>query len=308
MLQLIVPGFGRPWPDGIERPATESLDLLLARSDRLAGGVGYAEILFDLFKVPEASRVTTPFCWKALTGEAPKRWVMHADPVHLRADRDRLLLFDLPAGVVPPQEARHFAGAFNEHFSADGLTLHILAPAYWFIALDARPGARFTPLDRALDMPLDEAMPTGPEADRWRQLMNEVQMLFFQLPVNREREERGQLTVNGLWFSEPGRVMESPKVAPRLLSAVEDPLLQGLMECSEKGDTDDQLLVFDTLERAFNQQDSRALVTAMQRLDTQVGTLLQQKLELRLQDCNGTGWHWKPAMKWRFWRRVRPLA
>ena len=38
-------------------------------------------------------------------GEVPPGWVMHADPVHLRPDQDRLLLFDAPSMAITRREA-----------------------------------------------------------------------------------------------------------------------------------------------------------------------------------------------------------
>ena len=304
MLHLIVPALGHPWPQpGYTPPETPALDRLLARADPGAGADSYAETLFDLFQVPAGSRATAPFCWLGLQGEPPPGWVMHADPVHFHPDRDRLLLFTLAEGAVSPEEAQGYVRAFNDHFAGEGMVLHALAGQRWFLTLDREPAARFTPLEQAVGRALEEAMPEGAEAARWRQLMNEVQMLFFQLPLNQAREERGELAVNGLWFGGPGRGATSVGRAPRLVSASDDPLLQGLLRGAAEQDEKESVLLFPFLEAAIRQQDGAALATALQRLDTLAGELTRREPEFRLHDCNGHSWHWKSRMRWRFWRR-----
>ena len=304
MLHLIVPALGHPWPQpGYEPPRTPALDRLLARADFVPGAASYAETLFDLFQVPADCRATAPFCWLGLKGEPPPGWVMHADPVHFHPDRDRLLLFTLAGDAVSPGEAQEFVQAFNGHFSGEGMELHALAGQHWFLLLEREPAARFTPLEQAVCRALEEAMPEGAEAARWRQLMNEVQMLFFQLPVNQAREARGELVVNGLWFAGPGRDATPVGCAPRLVSASDDPLLRGLLRGAAEQDENERLLPFPYLEEAIRQQDGTALATALQRLDTLVGELVRKEPELRLHDCNGRNWHWRRRMRWRLWRQ-----
>ena len=47
----------------------------------------------------------------------------HADPVHLRPDRDRLILFDSRNLGITHEEAGALVGLFNGHFAADGMRL-----------------------------------------------------------------------------------------------------------------------------------------------------------------------------------------
>jgi len=281
-----------------------ALDRLLARADLAPGATSYAEALFDLFQVPAGCRATAPFCWLGLKAEPPPGWVMHADPVHFHPDRDRLLLFTLPEGEISPDQAQAFVQAFNEHFAGEGMELHAPAAQRWFLTLEREPAARFTPLEQAVGRALEEAMPDGTEAARWRQLMNEVQMLFFQLPLNLEREARGELAVNGLWFAGPGRDATPVGRAPRLVSASDDPLLQGLLRGAAEQDENTKLLPFPFLEEAYQKQDGAAWATALQRLDSLAGELVRREPELRLHDCNGRNWYWKRSMRWRLWRRA----
>ena len=310
MLHLIVPALGdvlaRP---GLETPKTPALDRLLARADSTAGAASYAETLFERFHIPPGARATAPFCWFGLSGERAPGWVMHAHPVHFHPDRDRLLLFALPEGSVSASETQVFREAFNDHFAGTGIVLYALAGQHWFVTFQDAPAARFTPLEQAVGRALEEAMPEGEEAGRWRRLMNEVQMLFFQLSANQAREGRGEATVNGLWFAGPGRDATPAGSAPRLVSASDDPLLRGLLRGAAERHPEERLLPFPWLEEALEQQDGAALVTALRRLDILVAELVRKEPRFRLHDCSGRSWSWSRAMRWRIWRPgKRPQA
>jgi len=67
--------------------------------------------------------------------------VLQADPVHLRADRDQLRLFDARHLGISQVEADAFVDAINAHLAEDGLRL--LAPVASLVSATARtPPAR----------------------------------------------------------------------------------------------------------------------------------------------------------------------
>lgn len=308
MLQLVVPALLDPWPGPIATPRLPALERLIARADRKPAPTSCSETLFTLFHIPSEQRATAPFCWLGLTGERPEGWVMHADPVHFRADRDQLLLFSLPEGDLTEEEAALFVSTFNQHFADDGITLHAPHPQQWFIVLVEPPNATFTPLVQASGRSVESSMPQGAEAQRWRQLLNEVQMLFFPLPLNDRRSARGALPVNGLWFSGAGCLPDTVAGAPMLESSDEDCLVRGLSRSAAGEDAMIRLSLVRNVESALMMSDRAAWLLALQQLDERVDDLLRQGTELMLYPCNGYGWHWKPAMNRRFWRRSRALG
>ena len=311
MIHLVAPALLGPFPRFVEAgeaPPLPALERLLARADREPGPVGYATALFRLFGIADAapsdSLPTAPLCHLADSGGAEEpRCLLHADPVHLRPDQDRLLAYDFYRQPLGPGEADAFVDAFNAHFADDGLALLAPHPTRWYLAVERMPEARFQPLAEILGRNIDLFLPEGPDARRWRAWLNEVQMLFYGLPQNAEREARGRMPVSGLWFSGPGRLPQVPggRVRPDA-AALECPLVAGLAARAERPG-DEPLQVAQAPGRAVLEADFDAWSAAMQDFDRRLDELMTE--ELRLYTCDGCAWHWKPAHRRRFWRRRR---
>jgi hypothetical protein len=60
---------------------------------------------------------------------------------------------------------------------------------------------------------------TGERSRMWMKLQNEVQMAWFQHPVNEAREARGLPAVNSIWFHAQGTLKPVGKPFGRVLSA-----------------------------------------------------------------------------------------
>ena len=77
--------------------------------------------------------------------------------------------------------------------------------------LDAPAQARFAPLWRTANRPLDDHLPQGPRGAEWRRWLTEAQMLLHEHPLNANREARGLRPLNALWLA--GGAAHAP--APR---------------------------------------------------------------------------------------------
>lgn len=122
---------------------------------------------------------------------------LRADPVHLRLQRDQLLL----AGVQPGgEEAAALCASLNEYFAGQGMEFFAPHPQRWYVRLDALPRIRTTPFSSVLGGNVRRALPTGEDAAHWHRLINEIQMLLFSHPLNEAREARGELTINSVWI------------------------------------------------------------------------------------------------------------
>lgn len=254
-------------PGGV--PPTPVLSRLLGRADRLAGpdrpladgpspktdpppafdgpagadrllGAATADpcrTLFHLFgyaPAPEGDCPSAPHCRLADRqtddpGMVPDTYVLHADPVHLRPDRDRLVLFAGPDFAPDRAEADALVALFNQHLGEEGLRLEAPTPGRWYLLSEQVPELVTQPLAAVLGRPIAGQLPQGPEARRWARLLNEVQMLFHHSEVNQRREAAGIPTLNGLWLWGGGQLLPPPTGEvgyARVFSA--DPLARGL--------------------------------------------------------------------------------
>lgn len=164
-----------------------------------AGKLGFFCAAYGLLSLPDVHA--------ALAAQAADRlpsgyghW-MAVQPVHLIPDRDTLVLAPEAAMVLTMAEAQSLAVRFNEHFAEqEGYWLQPLTPTLWLLGTRHHDWQLSLPVcEDAQGMNLRDAWQAGADAGRWRRLLNETQMLFFDSQVNAQRETEGALAVNGLW-------------------------------------------------------------------------------------------------------------
>jgi hypothetical protein len=178
--------------------------------------------LCELFGVTCAADAPVAAVSAAFDGLAAGCW-LRADPVHLRLQRDQMLLTGVLPGV---DEAEQFCASLNDYFSGQGMEFFAPHPQRWYVRLQALPRIRTTPLSGVLGANVRGALPTGEDAARWHQLFNEIQMVLFAHPLNEAREARGELMINSVWFwgggcdtllAKPADCGNSRQVAPNVL-------------------------------------------------------------------------------------------
>ena len=256
---------------------------------------------------------------------------MCADPVHLRIERNQLVLADSSAFRVGQEEAEALAEAINAHLG-DRLAVHPLRPQRWYARLAECPDVETTPLCAARGRVIDTLLPRGPESMAWHALANELQMLLHTHPVNAAREERGELPINGVWLWGAGR-QAALGSRPFQLVASDDPLARGLAMASgasarelpsdaqawlaDTGATGVTLVVLDALARAADYGDAlawRESLMAMER--AWFAPLLRAlsagrigMLSLHLTDeARGIAIEAARADLRHFWRRRKPIV
>lgn len=230
-LTLLIPGlFDAPsGMDGAGGEAAPGLARLLARADaQSTGDTGFEAALFRLFGLAagDASPVA-PLTWLFDGSGAPVTgYWLRADPVHLRAGQDKVVMADAPPELMR-EEAIELCGEINAHFAGEGP--HLIAPtgARWYLRLPQPPAVQFTPLAAVRGQDVHPHLPRGEDGRAWRRWLNEIQMLLHASALNRERAARGQPEINSVWFWGGG---ELPAAAARRFTVVwgDDPLAGGL--------------------------------------------------------------------------------
>jgi hypothetical protein len=306
-----------------------ALELLLARGRRTAGAACSLEDWYC-----RAFGLPPPLPAGALTAlaygqNAGARGWLRADPVHLRADRDRLVLIPSAGFEIGADEARKLCAALNSHFAAQ-LSLHAFAPEVWGLQLREPLSLRTRAPIEIAGCSVDDELPEK----NWHALLNEIQMALYQHPVNTAREARGAPVVNSVWpWGEGPLPAEGPmrRAAPWQSLSAEDPAARGLARLAgvrqratvggaapwlERAPEDGRhLVVLDALRGAAALGDAAALAQRLQGLEAGwfaplLAALRSGRIGMLSTHVPDAGVSFETVRGdlRRFWRRSRSLA
>lgn len=323
-LTFFAPGLLGPVPLLPEQAVkTPAIDLVLSRGRREHEpsaddlSIGLTQGLLQRF----GAAASAPYARAADDPGWDRRGlVMHADPVHLRPDRDQLRLFDARHLGISDAEAVALAHEVNAHLAEDGLRLVTPVASRWYLELDQPPEIETSPLEAVIGRHIDGFLPTGADAGRWAALMTELQMLLFQSPVNQRRQQQGRPAVNALWISGLGRWQPLPKhprwsrlcadqaLARGLAAAAGLEVLPGAAQADQPG----SLVVADDLGDSLLDADADLWEAAVGRLETRLAGALSalragrvDAIEVDLGDRRR--WQLRRGDVRRFWRRSPSL-
>lgn len=253
-----------------------------------------------------------------------------ADPSHLRFARDTLVLVDATELDISGDEAGELVASLNRHFSDVG-AFHMQTPQRWYLRVAAPPQIRTRPLEAVIGRSFDAFLPEGPDATRWRALLNEVQMLLHGHPVNAAREAAGKPPINSAWLWGAGRM---PTGIGSIFSSLlaEDPIALGLAhaagidsarlpahgsEAIRRAAHGAVLAVIDTLRAAALHRDASAWRSGLVELERQwFAPLLEAIYGGQLRELRVTAPGDEATLevtlaaqdRWKFWRRPVSLG
>jgi hypothetical protein len=224
--QLLWPG--NDAADVMRGLAVPTLERWLARGtrDTRGAGIGVERWLWQQFAAPVRSEASGPGTLAdagcgampgadlpvapltlALDGGEPgQRWWLRADPVHLIVGRTGLRLAPPDTLQLAPEEAAALAGTLAAHFVEPRFALDPRTPRRWYLGADTPFLLHTTAPADAAQMAFEDALPRGADRLPWLAFLNEVQMLWFDHPVNRAREQRGEPVASSLWLHGGGRL------------------------------------------------------------------------------------------------------
>ena len=320
-LQLFLP---YPLPFGAhEREALAglpALSKLLARGRATKRGAGpWEAALLESFGIArQRDWPLAPLSWLGEGGDGAEGYWLHADPVHLRAERDALVLLDARHFVLEAEAAGAIVDALSAHFAPDGLRFFAPDPTRWYVRVDRVPDIATWPLRTATGHSIDALLPYGTEALAWHRRVNEAQMLLHAHPVNDMRESAGQPVVNSVWFWGGGVL---PAVPGGRFGGVwgDDPLVRGLarvarLSCAALPETANHWLARSAagehvvLLAPGTAQPREALLAAEERWFAPLLRALKRRQLSALAlvaEGGGTAVRFEvgPADLWKFWRR-----
>ena len=249
-----------------------------------------------------------------------------ADPVHLQVNRNQLILLAPEALSVTQAEADSLCAALNRHFAADEFVFMAPQPHRWYLKTVRPVRVRTRGLSQVVGQDVDRLLTEGEDRMAWHRIFNEVQMLLHAHPVNEDREQRGALPINSVWFSGGGilppahasfqAVIGSSALVRGLSKLANVPLIATLDDVSEKTATE-VLIALDDAATAAMRVDPLAWKVALEDLErawvAPLKGMLKKGRIRRLAIAtfaNGRGYQWSLGRMnlWRLWKPAGTLA
>lgn len=133
---------------------------------------------------------------------------LRADPVHFEMQRDCFSLSEPAPLSIHLEHATQIVASLNRHFTQDGLHFCIGKSGAWYLRADKLVQITTALPSVAMAKNVHHFMPQGVDSAKWKFILNEVQMLLHDHPVNVARESKGELVVNSVWLSGGGVIPE----------------------------------------------------------------------------------------------------
>lgn len=139
-----------------------------------------------------------------------------AQPVHLAAGIDHVRMAPLADATPSPAEAELLAATLRTHFSGDLFDLVDFVDGAWLLrCIEDIECTTHDPASIA-GHDIHDHLPAGRDGARVRSLMNEVQMVLHEHPVNERRAGTRALPINALWLWGFGAMNPAPPALPAI--------------------------------------------------------------------------------------------
>ena len=346
-LTLLIPEL--IWPEPDDRDTLDALDCpalcaLLARSRRRrCAPQSFEASLSDAFVPPEGDQ-PAPYAALRRLGEAPPpaddasaTWLA-CDPVHLRFHQEHLILAGMGHFGITLGEAQTLVATLNAELAEHG-RFHAASAERWYLQLSEAAlldGFSAAPLSTVSGRRIEGLLAESTPARGMRRLFNDIQMTLHAHPLNRQRENDGQMTINSLWLWGGGTLptpQDEAQAKPFDALWSDDPLARGLARqaaitsapppadaaalLAEAPPGTRQLLVLDPLLGPVQYENSADYQQAMRHLEQcwfaplkrALSTGKISRLRIDAPTAYATlGWECRRSDLWKFWRRPRSLA
>jgi hypothetical protein len=149
-----------------------------------------------------------PYMLRADGGEPGNATWACVQPVHVRIAHDHLVLIDPASLDLSDADAAALLAVARPLIEELGVRIEAPNPTRWYLSGDGFGTlAGASPLrasGRNIEIWLPHEAHSGERSRAWMKLQNEVQMAWFEHPVNEAREARGLPAVNSIWFHAQG--------------------------------------------------------------------------------------------------------
>lgn len=253
---------------------------------------------------------TAPYAYAHLTGATAPGFVWHADPVHMEAARDHLVVSSLANDPPSMTDASALIATANELALGKGCRLAEMGKP-WFLLSDQDWEIDARPLSAVNETVIE--LPTGRDALVWNRLHNEIQMAWHAHEVNAQREAEGRQTINAIWLHGGGRWKPLPPI--RFVQVQSDAAgLQGAAQAAGASvapvsapTSDKALVVSDDAWDARQRQDWAAWLRVITKVDRTLAEHSEDAIDLIFSGNTLRTFELRASDRYKAWRR-RTLA
>jgi hypothetical protein len=144
--------------------------------------------------------------------------------VHVAPSRDGAALLPARDLDITAEQSVAFFESVQDLFAESGFILHPSDAQHWRIELPAEFSPSCASPDMVSTTSVNDWWPQDMAARPWRRLVNEVQMLWFEHPLNQSRAQQGLPPINSLWLFGGARADQFSDLSPRPDDVLEDGL------------------------------------------------------------------------------------
>ncbi len=208
---LLVSGLGplkSIGPSILENTELPALETLLARGTgkRIANASieSWLAEAFDLRRGGEPA--LAPYAVRGEGIDPGQCGWLCADPVHLHFASEKIVLADSSQFSITAEEAQQMVEALNAHFADKGVVFLAPQADRWYAQTSRAPRIRTIPTSEVARGEVATRLPAGEEQTYWRSILNEAQMVLHGHARNEQREQRGEVPINSIWFWGAGSI------------------------------------------------------------------------------------------------------
>lgn len=246
--------------------------------------------------------------------------VLYAEPVNIELKSDHIVAYPLAISEPDIETIENIITQFNQHFSADGLSLKYL-PSGRIICHSSSPVvAEMTSAYAVYGRDMKHFLPRGEQSAFWLRVTNEVQMFLHEYIEHQDKLFAGRL-LNGFWFFGGGSAVSSDFERDALISDAswaEGFCQQHNIERLQLADIAASArhnfqLVDESLLLASSCGDMDLWLTQLAKVETEILRPLIELLksgkitEVNIHDTDETFYQFKNIYKYRFFRKKKSL-
>lgn len=195
-------------------------------------------------------------------------------PTHLRVDRDRLLICEPELLQLTKQEEFNIIEAINKHFDNE-VKIYWISYNVWLIGLNFTLSHhnQFYPIIDIIGNNINDYFPQGENSILFSKLLNEIQMLLFNLPLNKTRRSESQITINSVWMWDKQLNDISHILGNRILINMHS---FNIKEYIDKQIQENQPILMDNLYYPCCYRDSSSFINQLENFDSSIAIFLKQ--------------------------------